>query len=393
MGISKVILNGVTKVDLTSDTVEANKLLSGIKATGADGNSVTGNIASRSSTDLTASGATVTVPAGHYASQASKSVASGTAGTPTATKGTVSNHAVTVTPSVTNTAGYITGGTQTGTAVTVNVAELESGTKTITENGTGISVSGYSTVDVAVSGGGGVAIKHNITITKAGSTSFYFTLNDDTTKHYTLNEEVEFTVGDSIQLCATPYFSHKVYVDDVQVYSSSDAPLTYDYQLPNHDISIELGASSPASFKIVSATKGITQDGIYDVLGYAKADVKVGGYTATITNSTNYYCWVKVNGEGTANYTNGTTFKFYDGDTLTFYLQGTRGGGSLYFNGQFVVTKEDTTHIWTPPVYCDIGIEIVGGSNSYVYVTTEILNVTTNGSYPISGYGYVNVSV
>lgn len=109
----------------------------------------------RDSTDLSASGATVTAPAGYYAAAASKSVASGTAGTPSATKGSVSEHSISVTPSVTNTAGYISGGTITGTPVTVDVAELESGTKTITENGTGISVSGYSEVDVNVSGGGG----------------------------------------------------------------------------------------------------------------------------------------------------------------------------------------------------------------------------------------------
>lgn len=83
---------------------------------------------------------------------------SGTTGTPTATKGTVSNHSISVTPSVTNTTGYITGSTKTGTAVTVNVTELESGTKTITNNGTGISVSGYSTVDVAVPTGSSKAI-------------------------------------------------------------------------------------------------------------------------------------------------------------------------------------------------------------------------------------------
>lgn len=85
---------------------------------------------------------------------------SGTAGTPTASKGTVSNHSISVTPSVTNTTGYITGGTKTGTAVTVNVAELESGTKSITENGTGISVSGYSAVDVAVPGQVPTGIKY-----------------------------------------------------------------------------------------------------------------------------------------------------------------------------------------------------------------------------------------
>ena len=88
------------------------------------------------SSDLTASGATVTVPAGYYASQATKSVASGTAGTPTATKGTVSNHSISVTPSVANTTGYISGGTKTGTAVTVTASELVSGSETKTANGT-----------------------------------------------------------------------------------------------------------------------------------------------------------------------------------------------------------------------------------------------------------------
>lgn len=60
----------------------------------------------------------------------------GTAGTPTATKGAVSDNSVSVTPSVTNTAGYISGGTKTGTAVTVSASELVSGTLTVTSSGT-----------------------------------------------------------------------------------------------------------------------------------------------------------------------------------------------------------------------------------------------------------------
>lgn len=75
---------------------------------------------------------------------------SGTEGTPTATKGTVSNHSVSVTPSVTNAAGYISGGTKTGTAVTVSASELDSGTKSITSNGNSQDVVGYAAVNVAV---------------------------------------------------------------------------------------------------------------------------------------------------------------------------------------------------------------------------------------------------
>lgn len=73
---------------------------------------------------------------------------SGTAGTPTAAKGSVSNHAITITPSVTNTTGYITGGTKTGTAVTVSASELVSGTLSITSSGTK-DVTNYASASVA----------------------------------------------------------------------------------------------------------------------------------------------------------------------------------------------------------------------------------------------------
>lgn len=101
----------------------------------------------------TASGATVTIPTGYYSTGTTKSVSSGTEGTPAATKGTVSNHSINITPSVTNTAGYISGGTKTGTAVSVSASELVSGTKSITSNGTNIDVTEYAAVDVAVQGG------------------------------------------------------------------------------------------------------------------------------------------------------------------------------------------------------------------------------------------------
>lgn len=144
----------ITPTESEQTAVASGKYTTGAVKVGAISSTYVGSgIMQRDSTDLTASGATVTAPAGYYATEASKSVASGTAGTPTATKGTVSNHSISVTPSVTNTTGYITGSTISGTAVTVDVTELESGTKSITANGTGISVSGYSAVDVNVASG------------------------------------------------------------------------------------------------------------------------------------------------------------------------------------------------------------------------------------------------
>ena len=147
MAIAKVILNGVTQMDVTQKSVTPASMLSGTTALKNDGTDITGTIASKTSSDMTVNGATVTAPAGYYANNASKTVASGSTGTPTATKGTVTNHSVSVTPSVTNTTGYITGGTKTGTAVTVSASELVSGTKTISASGT-TDVTNYESVSV-----------------------------------------------------------------------------------------------------------------------------------------------------------------------------------------------------------------------------------------------------
>lgn len=118
-----------------------------------DSEYVGSDVPRKSSSDLTASGATVSVPKGYYENNASKAVASGSAGTPTATKGTVSNHSVSVTPSVTNTTGFITGSTKTGTAVSVSASELVSGSETKTSNGT-YDVTNLASLVVNVSGSG-----------------------------------------------------------------------------------------------------------------------------------------------------------------------------------------------------------------------------------------------
>lgn len=112
MAIAKVILNGETLMDVTSDTATANNMLSGIKATKNDGTKVTGNIASKSSTDLSVSGATVTAPAGYYANAASKAVATATHPSPTAS---ITSSTGVVTASHTQGTGYVTSGTTTGT--------------------------------------------------------------------------------------------------------------------------------------------------------------------------------------------------------------------------------------------------------------------------------------
>lgn len=146
----------ITPTESEQTAVASGKYTTGAIKVGAISSSYVGSgITRRDSTDLSASGATVTVPSGYYASNATKTVASGTEGTPTATKGAVSSHSITVTPSVTNTAGYISGGTHNGTAVTVSASELVSGSQTITSNQT-VDVTNLAEVVVNVSGGGGL---------------------------------------------------------------------------------------------------------------------------------------------------------------------------------------------------------------------------------------------
>ena len=138
----------VTPTESEQTAVAAGKYTTGAVKVGAVSSTYVGSGIDRNdSSDLTASGATVNVPAGYYASNASKSVASGSVSA-SATK-SISNHTATVTPSASVTAGYISSGA-TGTAVTVSASELVSGTKSITANDTGIDVTNYASVDVAV---------------------------------------------------------------------------------------------------------------------------------------------------------------------------------------------------------------------------------------------------
>lgn len=123
--------------------------LSSVEVSAVSSSYVGSGIARKSSMDLTASGSTITAPAGYYAEVATKSVASGSAGTPTASKGTVNNNAITVTPSVTNTTGYITGSTINGTEVSVSASELVSGTLNVDDDGT-YDVTNYASAEVAI---------------------------------------------------------------------------------------------------------------------------------------------------------------------------------------------------------------------------------------------------
>lgn len=124
--------------DATLDS--GGKMLSGVTAY-ADGVKYTGSITSKSGTDITASGDTVTVPAGYYSSQQTKAVAAGSATAPATISGssaTVSagtntltlSKTVSVTPTVS--AGYVSSGTAGNSAVSLTASVTTKAAATIT---------------------------------------------------------------------------------------------------------------------------------------------------------------------------------------------------------------------------------------------------------------------
>lgn len=149
----------------TSDATLANgsEMLSGVTAYGASGAKISGSIETKTGSDLTASGATVTVPAGYYASQATKSVTSGSATSPATISGTSASistgtntltlsKTVSVTPTVS--AGYVSSGTAGNSAVslTASVTTKAAATITPTTSNQSIAAGTYLTGAQTISG-------------------------------------------------------------------------------------------------------------------------------------------------------------------------------------------------------------------------------------------------
>ena len=117
-----------------------NQMLNGYTAI-SKGVTYTGNITTKTGSDLSASGDTVSVPAGYYASSTSKAVASGSATAPSTISGTSAtvstgtntltlSKTVSVTPTVS--AGYVSSGTAGNSSVSLTASVTTKGAATIT---------------------------------------------------------------------------------------------------------------------------------------------------------------------------------------------------------------------------------------------------------------------
>lgn len=149
--------DGLEEVDVTVNAISSTYVGSGITR--------------RSSSDLTASGATVTVPSGYYQSNASKAVSSGSATAPSTISGTAAtvttgtntltlSKTVSVTPSVS--AGYVSSGTAGNASVSLQASVTTKGAATYNTSASDqtISANQYLTGAQTIRG---VAVSSNLT--------------------------------------------------------------------------------------------------------------------------------------------------------------------------------------------------------------------------------------
>lgn len=359
-----------------SETVSADSGYDGLSSVNVNVGAISSiyvgsDIARKSSTDLTVSGATVTAPAGYYADSASKSVASVMAGTPTASKGTVSNHSISVTPSVTNTTGYISGGTKTGTAVSVAASELVSGTYTVSASGTE-DVTNYASISVPA----------QTLPTAASSTSSG--IRKATISRSTSNQYINIPTGYN--------GSASYYQISAVVNGTEGTPTATKGTVSNHSISVTPSVTNTAGYisgstktgtavtisasELVSGNKAITENGIdIDVTNYATISVEVDsmpiGTISMFAGATAPTGYLLCQGQAVSRTTYANLF------TVIGTTYGT-GNGSTTFNlpnlqGRFALGK-NSSH----------ALASTGGAETVTLSTNEI-PAHTHGSKSLTG--------
>lgn len=281
--------DGIGEVDVTVGAISSTYVGSGVTR--------------RSSSDLADSGATVTAPAGYYGSSASKTVASGTEGTPIATKGTVSNHSVSVTPSVTNSAGYISGGTHTGTAVSVSASELVSGTLSVTSSGTK-DVTNYASASVPSGTEGtptatkGTVSNHAVSVTPSVTNSAGY-ISGGTHSGSAVSVSASELVSGTYSVTSSGTKDVTNYASASIPAGTAGTPTATKGTVSNHSVSVTPSVTNQTGFitgstktgtavtvsasELDSGAKSITANGnSQDVVGYASVNVNVpNSYSAS----------------------------------------------------------------------------------------------------------------
>lgn len=258
----------ITPTESEQTAVAANKYtLGAVKVAAIPSTYIGSGITSRSSTDLTVSGATVSVPAGYYAETASKSVSTTTHPDPTVSINTTTG---VVTASHAQTAGYVSAGTTTKTlslttkaGTTINPTESEQ---------TAVAANVYTLGAVKIGAisstyvGSGITQRDSFDLTASGATvtvpAGYY--SSQATKSVTT-----MTLPTSATSSATSGYTSKA---------------TISRSTSNQYINIPPGYNSAGGYYLISAVPNGTASGPSTVSGTA-ATVSNGTNTITLTKT------------------------------------------------------------------------------------------------------------
>lgn len=426
--------DGIEEVDVTITAIPSNYVGSAITT--------------RTSSDLSALGATVTAPAGYYSSAASKSIASGSAtpaaslsatgaslstgnGTLTLTKNNVSN-----TPQVT--AGYIASGTAGNTNMsltatvttqgattyypttsdqTISGSRYLTGTQTIKavsqtnltaeniKSGTTISISNgngniWSVLGTYDGGGGsGMVVATATTTLSAASASISFTGLSGEPTSFVICSAADLATG------ASPYKAAAVVFDGTNVIGQTiTSQVTYDSS--GFSKSYSAGALTvtgsayfqPNQYKLVYSYGGSSAN-----IGTADVQVGSGATSITFTGLTDepdYFSLIFKSDFGTSSGYQRVITVVYDG-TSTYGLAMDSGAKAqtswsyTYNAGTLVISSTGTNDggYFHQPGYYQLTF---GYGGEPTPITVEALTVTTNGTYTAptgKAYSPVNVNV
>lgn len=397
---------GVTGTFTASSTVSsgqtaaaAGQLLSGYSAW-VDGAEIKGTIASKSASDMSVSGATVTAPAGYYASNQSKSVASGSATTPATTitvspsisvgtdgKITASNSgSKSVTPTVS--AGYVSAGTA-GT-ITVNGSNTlqmtTKGATTYNASGSdqsiasGTYLTGAQTIRKIVTGNISAGnIKTGVTITVGDSGSGTRIANVAGT--FTASNTV--SSGQTAAAAAQIRSGYSAWVAGAEVKGSiANGAITNNTSggtssgTINRGKQIKIGAGFYSSTVYYTAqsnsgTKTISASGTTSVDGYANASVAAGSATTPATTIT-VAPSISIDSAGKITASNSGTKSVTPTVSAGYVSSGT--AGTITVNGSN--TKQMTTKAAT--TYNASTSDQTIASGTYLTGTQTIRKITTS---------------
>lgn len=320
---------------------------------------------------------------------ASASVAAGSA-TASATKGSVSNHSISVTPSVTRTAGWVTAGSANGTAVTVSASELVSGSETKTINGT-YDVTNLAEIVVDVSGGGGSSVQVGTKTTTLPSTasSISFTGLSGNPSSFVITSQSDVATNTD-GVTAVVYDGTSLHGQTMTTQVEADTGFTKSYSSGTLTVTATTAQFQANAYKLAYTYDGSSSD-------IHTSDVQVGSGATSITFSSlsgrpmYWSCIFKSNFSTSSGYqrvicvaNDGSSIYGLDMDSSA---HAATAWTATYSGGNLTISSGGTNNggYFHQPGYYQLTYAVDGSAPQY-QVKTVTPTTSTQNVYPDSGY-------